>query len=229
MSLNYLSLFTRFFLFVFCVSVFLFDTFAQKPFVGKLVYSVEIADSSLQELFPPSKKTIFANDTVVRVETDTPSLGKQILIEHINNKKAYLLISYAGKAYAIQIPPQRSDTLAKYMFKKKLGKRTVGTLTSRKLAVSVADSSMDLPPLEFFYHKKIASKYLPGYDAFPGLLTDYYVYTQDGLFHHRLESITRQKLSYDLFGVPSDFQIISMADFLNNMLKNGNEKQNVEE
>lgn len=186
---------------------------AQKPFSGKMVYTVTIADTSLRSMFPPSTMTIYTNDTVLRIETRTDQLGKQTLIHHLQKNKGYLLIETADAKYAIQIP-EKVATEEKYSFKKAKGKSTVCGLPSKKLAVKV----VNYPDfLEYAYHKDIAAKYLPGFEHFPGLLTDYFVLTTDGLYHHQLIEISAESISRDLFGIPSDYQKISMSDFVDLM------------
>lgn len=198
--------------------------FAQKAFTGKLVYRVEIADTSLQNMFPPSTMTIYTNDTILRVETRTDALGAQVLIQHMEKKKAYLLIESPMGKYAIQIPEKEEEVEKKYTYKKAKGKKTVQGLDSKKLLV--ANTSIK-EQLEFYYHKKIAAKYLPGFEDFPGLLTDYYVVSTDGVYHHQLVECTPQQVSRDLFGIPSDYQKITMSDFVD-LVTGGQEEQILE-
>lgn len=192
---------------------------AQKPFEGKLVYSIEISDTSLRQLFPSSTMTIYTNDTIVRIETKTDALGQQILIQHLQKNKAYLLIETATDKYAIQLPEkdplrQAQDTEKKYTYKKAKGKKLISGLSSRKALVSFPSV---VPKMEFYYHKEISAKYVPGFEDFPGLLTDYYVVSKDGIYHHQLKEITIQPVSRDLFGIPSDYKKISMSDFVDIM------------
>lgn len=187
---------------------------AQRPFTGKLVYSVEIADTSLRQLFPPSLMTIYTNDTILRVETHTDQLGKQVLIQHLQKNKGYLLIETAAGNYAIQVPEKENSGEEKYTFSHVKGKKVICGLKSKKLAVSTTGIKQ---PLEYYYHKAIPARYVPGFEHFPGLLTDYYVLTKDGLYHHQLKEISTQAVSKDLFGIPSDYRKISMSDFVDIM------------
>lgn len=197
----------------FCLLLLSCTAIAQKPFVGKLVYSVEIADTALTKLFPSSKMVIFTNDTLLRVETQTATLGDQILIQHLAKQKAYLLVASAKGNFAIQIPDV-TPKASKYTFKKGRGKKTIAGLKSAKLLVTHPDVTNEM---EFFYNKKISAKYLPGFETYPGLLTEYYTVTQDGVYRHTLVEINYTQPSKDLFGVPSDYQRISMDDFVDKM------------
>lgn len=196
-----------------------FITSAQKPFSGKLVYTITIADTSLLNMFPPSTMTIYTNDTILRIETHTDQLGKQTLIHHIQKNKGYLLIETADVKYAIQIPEKETATVQKYTFKKAKGKATICGLACKKLAVSVVNYPQSL---EFTYHKGISAKYLPGFEHFPGLLTNYYALTTDGLYHHQLVEMSTAPITKDLFGIPSNYQKISMSDFVS-LMTGGNE------
>jgi len=200
---------------------------AQQPFVGRLVYSVEIADSSLRDLFPPSTMTIYTNDTLLRIETHTDQLGQQVAIQHIAQQKSYLLVQTPHGKYAIQIPPSPKEN-PKYTYKKKHGKTVVAGLKSKRLTVDLANSTSSATTFDYLYHKKINAKYVPGYEYFPGLLTDYVVSSRDGFYHHRLQEISWQDVSPDLFGIPSDFTIISMPDFVDIMTKKQGEDPSTE-
>jgi hypothetical protein len=189
------------------------SVYAQKPFIGKLVYSIEISDTSLRQLFPSSTMTIYTNDTIVRVETKTEALGQQVLIHNLQKNKAYLLIETDRDKYAIQLP-EKEDSKTKYTYQKAKGKKIISGLSSRKMLVSFPNV---IPKMEFYYHKEISAKYVPGFEDFPGLLTDYYVVSKDGIYHHQLKELTTEPISRDLFGIPSDYKKISMSDFVDIM------------
>ena len=116
--------------------------FAQKAFTGKLVYRVEIADTSLQNMFPPSTMTIYTNDTILRVETRTDALGAQVLIQHMEKKKAYLLIESPMGKYAIQIPEKEEEVEKRLIEKLCYFLLLTGTSTC-----SVGSSNMATPQL----------------------------------------------------------------------------------
>lgn len=210
----------RFILF-FLFSCFSIITYAQKPFVGKLVYSIEIADTSKSELFPTATMTVYTNDTLLRIETHTEALGDQVLIQHLIKQKAYLLINSPIGKFAIQVP-EANKSASKYTFVKGKGKKVICALKSERLIVKHPDVTGDM---EFYYTKSISSKYLPGFENFKGLLTDYYTVTQDGVYHHKLVECTPQPVPHDLFGIPSDYKKVSMSDFVDLMTgKNEEEK-----
>ncbi|MCO5259657.1 MAG: hypothetical protein M9916_05890 [Crocinitomicaceae bacterium] len=194
-------------------------SFGQSPFIGKLVYNVEIADTSLTRLFNPSKMIIYTNDTLLRVETHTDALGTQVLIQHLQKNKAYLLIDSPNGKYAIQIPDVQQKQ-SNYHYKKGKGTKSIASIKSNVLLVTHPDVENQM---EFYYNKKILAKYIPSFEDFPGLLTEYYTITQDGVYRHRLQGIDYKIPSKDLFGIPSDYQRVSMDDFVN--LMSGGEKE----
>lgn len=107
--------------------------------------------------------TIYTNDTLIRVETQTDALGKQVLIHHLIKDKGYLLIESQLGSYAIQIPQKEVADQQGYHYKKTRGKEIVCGLKSKKLNVSYADFPENL---DFFYTKSISAKYLPGFETF---------------------------------------------------------------
>ncbi len=157
--------------------------------------------------------TIYTNDTIVRVETFTDQLGGQVMINHLQKQKGYLLVERGFDKFAIQIPENESS-VSRYRYEKIRGKKKVLGMKSKKLKVKVVDFPQDL---DFFYNKKISSKSIPGFESFPGLLTDYFVVSKDGVYHYELIEMNNEPLSKDLFGIPSDYKRISMSDFVDVM------------
>lgn len=190
---------------------------AQNPFVGKLTYSIQIADTAMRDMFQTSTMTIYTNDTILRIETSTETLGTQVLIQHIEKKKSYLLIDTPMGNFAIQIPSDTAVTEKKYVYKKVDGQKQMLDLKCSKLEVTNTVVAEKLP---FYYHKNISAKYLPGFEDFPGLLTDYYVISKDGLYHHQLIELKHEDVNRDLFGIPSDYERISMDAFVDKMTQN---------
>lgn len=201
-------------LFLILLSFLSLNALAQAPFVGKLIYSIEIADTAMRDMFSTSTMTIYTNDTIIRVETSTETLGTQVLIQHIEKKKSYLLIDTPIGNFAIQIPSDSTKSEKKYTYKKVSGQREIAGLKSSKLEVSNTVVAEKLP---FYYHKDIAAKLLPGFEDFPGLLTDYFVISKDGLYHHQLIEVKHEPVNKDLFGIPSDYERVTMDDFVDKM------------
>jgi hypothetical protein len=209
------------------VVVFLFlvsSTFAQEqlPFQGKLVYSIQIMDSSLRKIYPDKEMVIYTNDTLLRVENSTDQLGKQVLIKHMALNKSYLLLETPIDNYAIQTDhsTQKVDSFP-YSFQKKLGKRKIAGIKANRLMVKHAAYEK---PMAFLYFKNTSNKYLNAFTNFPGLLVNYYVVTVDGIFVYSLKSMETMVPQHDLFGIPSDFKKVTFDQFMNEIMNFNSEE-----
>ena len=123
-----------------------FSYFAQtyEPFQGKLVYSIEMADTSLHKFIPIKTMVIYTNDTIVRIENETSQLGKQVVIKHTTLNKSILLVQNGNEKYAIQtdlnkqIEKVNKDSLnPKLDYKKKLGKRKILNLKANRIELTM--------------------------------------------------------------------------------------------
>lgn len=198
-------------------------SFGQKstPFSGRIVYSIEVTDTSLQTMYPPKVMQIYTNDTMVRVENETSQFGLQVAIRHIELNKSYLLISTPNGNYAIQTSlASETNPVSKFTFNKKMGGKKIANQKAKKLVVR---HELFEKPMTFYYLKKVSSKYLDGFENFPGLLVEFYLPTTDVTYKYTLKSIEADPTNQDLYGVPSDFKKISMSDFVDMMTKQTNE------
>ena len=209
------------------VVVFLFlvsSTFAQEqvPFQGKLVYSIQIMDTSLRKIYPDKEMIIYTNDTLLRIENSTDQLGKQVLIKHMALNKSYLLLETPIDNYAIQTDhsTQKVDSFP-YSFQKKWGKIKIAGRKANRLMVKHAAYEK---PIAFLYFKNTSNKYLNAFTNFPGLLVNYYVVTVDGIFVYSLKSMETMVSQHDLFGIPSDFKKVTFDQFMNEIMNFNSEE-----
>ena len=209
------------------VVVFLFlvsSTFAQEqvPFQGKLVYSIQIMDTSLRKIYPDKEMIIYTNDTLLRIENSTDQLGKQVLIKHMALNKSYLLLETPIDNYAIQTDhsTQKVDSFP-YSFQKKWGKIKIAGRKANRLMVKHAAYEK---PMAFLYFKNTSNKYLNAFTNFPGLLVNYYVVTVDGIFVYSLKSMETMVSQHDLFGIPSDFKKVTFDQFMNEIMNFNSEE-----
>ena len=207
--------------------VFLFvalGTFAQEqlPFQGKLVYSIQMMDTNLRQMYPDKEMVIYTNDTLLRIENSTDQLGQQVLIKHMILNKSYLLLETPINNYAIQTDhsTQKVDSFP-YSFEKKWGKRKIAGLKANRLMVKHAAFE---EPMEFLYLKKTSNKYLNAFTQFPGLLTKYYVVTVDGIIIYTLKSMETMVPEHDLFGIPSDFKKVTFDQFMDEIMNFNSEE-----
>jgi hypothetical protein len=198
-----------------CISTL---TFAQefKQFTGKLVYTIQMADTSLRELIPTSKMTVYTNDTLIRIENETDQIGKQVLIKHLTLNKSYLLLDTPLGKFAIQTDHANDTMPSRYSFQKKSFKRKIAGMRANRLLVSHADMNA---PREFLYLKKYSPKYINNFNNFPGLPVHYYIVSIDGIYEYKLSSMENMLPEKDLFGIPSDYKRISYSDFVDLMTR----------
>lgn len=186
---------------------------APKPFVGKIRYEISPVDTALQKLIPTSKMVVYTNDTISRIETENPIFGKQITIKHLELKKSYLLVSFQGANYAIQTS-ETMDTVKvePYAFEKIKGKSNP-ILDQKTAQVEVSKSTFDAP-IEVVYFAEIRPDLLDVFEGIKGLPAIYQMNTKDGLMQYRAIELEEGPVSRDLFGIPSDYQRISLEAFL---------------
>lgn len=209
------------FLFFLCFS---FPCFAQnyEPFQGKLVYSIEMADTAMQKFIPTRTMVIYTNDTIVRIENETSQLGKQVVIKHTLLNKSILLLQNGNNKYAIQTDlsknqTQKSDTTTpSYSYKKKIGKRKILELKANRLLMI---SKSQKNSLEILYLKNYSPKYIDAYNDVPGLPVRYFLNTDDGVVVYTLIYIEKTSVNRDLFGIPSDYKKVSFDQFLDEVLE----------
>lgn len=205
--------------FLFLFLIITFNVYSQKhvPFSGKLVYSIQITDTSLQKFIPVKQMVIYTNDTMLRIENETDQLGKQVIIKHMVLNKSYLLLKTPIANYAIQADHshEKIDTFP-YTFKKKFGKRNICGMKANRLKVSNVNFS---EKMEFLYFKKMSPKYLNAFENFPGLPVQYYVSTPDGIYEYKLIFIEESHPDKDLFGIPSDFKKVTFDQFMDEIMQ----------
>lgn len=202
---------------LFCFLTFVSNAQEQKPFSGKLVYSIQIQDTSLRKMIPIKHMLIFTNDTLIRIENETEQLGIQVMIKHLVLNKSYLLLQTPTGKYAIQTDhgANKIDTFP-YSFKKKWGKALICGKKANKLVVKHKNFPTDLV---FYYYKNTSVKYLNSHGNFPGLLVKYYLPSADGIYEYTLIEQEELQPPKDAFGIPSDFKKVSFDEFMNEILK----------
>lgn len=188
-----------------------------EPFTGKLTYEVIYIDSVSNAQPLSSFMTVYTNDTLVRIETETVQLGKQILIKNLPLKKYYILLDVNNQKYAIQHNEEK-DTLNKvrYTFKNKLfGSKKIAGVKAKKTVVTATSTKK---VQQIYYIKGINPSYTEAMKGAPGLPAEYYIQTEDGVFYYKLIEFSMQTVPKDLFGIPSDYQKVSFDDFIEHMI-----------
>lgn len=197
----------------FCTTVGFSQSY--KPFEGKLVYRIEFQPSLDSVAQVQSRTTIYTNDTLVRIESETIQFGSQVLIKHLLLRKYYLLLEFEGKKFAIQQHMPADTVASKYTFKKKFGKKKIAGMKAKRVLVSAKSFEK---PIEMWYFPSISPKYLDVLKDIKGLPVDYYIQMEDGFLHYILETIEPVPVSKDMFGIPSDYRKVSFDEFMDMMM-----------
>ena len=187
-----------------------------QSFEGKMVYSVEVIHPETKKPKFISLMTIYANDTLVRTETESTNFGTQIVIKHLTHRKQYLLIEANSKKYAIQQPAPKDTNSTKYILRNKCGGKKIGGIKSKKIEIS---SKMYPEAQICYYSKKYSPHFLELFPGIKGLPTEYFLMTEDGLIKYTLREITPTKLSPTLFTFTKDYTKISLNDFIDLLSK----------
>ena len=187
------------------------------PFTGMLEYKITIRDTSLRSVIEDNQMFLYTNDTISRMENFTPQLGKQVVIRHMGLLKSYMLIDTDKGKFAIKVDESDKDTVvteSKYQFKKKCFKRKILGYKAKRLEVT--HPAFD-EPIEFLYLKNRSNKYLNNFEQSPGLLVKYSVVSVDGIYDYELVKISEFAPNRDLFGIPSDYQKVTINEFMDYM------------
>lgn len=189
-----------------------FSGFSQSGFSGILKYKASVMAPDTNAVWKSWRITLYTNDTVVRVETETEQFGVQVYIRNMSLNKAYLLLELDGNKYAIQTDlSKKTDSIAKsYTVKKKRGSKRIAGLKAKKYLVKDENTE----GFYCYFSTKLSNKYLQVYPEVKGLALDYYIPSQDGLIHYELTEKKEQQVNRDLFGIPSDYKRISFEEFM---------------
>ena len=201
------------FLGAFCIALFTaFSAFSQSPFSGILKYKASVMAPDSNKIWKSWNVTLYTNDTVVRVETETEQFGVQVYIRNMTLNKAYLLLELDGNKYAIHTDlSKKRDSIQKgYTVTKKRGSKKIAGLKAKKYFVK--DDNTE--GYYCYFSKKLGNKYLQVYPEVSGLALDYYIPSQDGLIHYELIEKKDEAVNRDLFGIPSDYKRISFEEFM---------------
>ena len=204
-------------LFLICVfTVTSSISIGQISFTGKIVYSVEMLDTNVQKIIDKREMVVYTNDTLSRIEVQNDALGEQVSIKHLEFDKSYLLMTMMGKKLAIQTDGNEDSTVTEpYQFKYKLfGRKKINGLVLKKAIVIRSDL---VEKRKIWYFKDVRPEILGMYDGIKGLPADFYIGTVDGIVHYQIESIEKQVVSKDLFGIPSDYEKIKLKDFMDHV------------
>lgn len=191
--------------------------FAQKnqpPFSGELLFKAQrvIPMDSTQE-----HMLIYAKDSLLKVINFSSRMGKQELIKHLSKEKSYLLLETTKGKYAIRTNYSKyQDTTMTYSFQKKPGSKRIAGMKAKRLSVTFKDIDKKFT---FYYLKNVPSKYGSAYTNFPGLVVEYFIPTDEGMFKYTLTEFKRIEPPLTLFMVPTEYKRVSIEEFMEEMSK----------
>jgi hypothetical protein len=186
-------------------------------FNGTLTYRIERVDvkDSVQ-----AKMIVFARDSLIKIVNFSSDFGKQEVIKHLIYQKKYVLIELDQEKFAIQIKDDPNDTTKKtYAFRPIKGHSKIAGVKGKKLA---AKFELVQNELTVVYTPKISAQYLGSFTDAPGLLLEYFVVNDHGLYKYTLESIDEKTPPLSLFMIPADYQKISLKAFMEKSANSGN-------
>jgi hypothetical protein len=206
---------------IFIVFISLITTiFSQeyKPFQGKLIYKVDLYDSLNKNLLETKFVTTYTNDTLIRVESETNQLGSQVMIKHLTLNKYYLLLEINNQKYAIQHQAKEDTTESKYDFQKSWRRINVLNKLARRTLVS-SNSPYFTEKIGMYYYEDISPKYVEAMKGIPGLPVDYYLFTEQGVYHYKLIEFKEEFIPKEAFGIPTNFKKVSFDEFIGEMME----------
>jgi len=179
-------------------------------FEGKLVYSIDSPANTPNSEDSINYQVVYAKDSMLRIDNFTP-IGKQIYIKHIPKNRAYILMDLGMKKVAIQTIPDTLKESGKYLFKYKSGSETYAGIKAYN--IEVTDTEQDMTMI-MNYNPDISPKYSTALKGIPGLPIKYSLHSNAMWLTYQLVSIEKRPLSIDLFGIPSDHEIITLDEFI---------------
>jgi hypothetical protein len=185
------------------------------PFEGEFIYSVEVINPETKKANLVGYTSVFTNDTLVRIDSESPSLGKQTLLKNLLVSKQYVLLTYNGKKYAIQQHLTKDTSKTKYTFKSCFGSKKFGGIRAKKILVSHPNFKT---PMVFYFAKNLNPGYLGIIKGIAGLPVQYYIQTEDGLLCYTLREYKQKEIPAGFFQVSKEFEKISFNDFMDRIV-----------
>lgn len=196
------------------VALILFSCHLPQPiyddFEGKFVYSIDAPGNDPDPTDSINYQVTYAKDSMLRIDNFT-AMGKQTYIQKISSDTAYLLIDLGFKKVAIQNIFDTTKKEDNYTFKYKLGSKTFAGVKAKN--IKVFDKEQDTTII-MNYDPEISPKYSTALEGAPGLPINYSIPTKGQWIHYQLNDIQRKKLSDALFEIPSDYEILTIDEFM---------------
>jgi len=185
-----------------------------KPFSGELLFSairVYPKDSTRESTL------IYAKDSLAKIITFSTELGKQELIKHLGVQRSYLLLETSKGKFAVKTDmAQSTDSTKQYTYKKARGSRKILGKKAKKLTVTFKDIDKKFT---FYYFKKVSAAYGSAYTDLPGLVVEYFLPTDRGMYHYMLTDLKIKDPPLQIFTIPEGFKRVSLEAFMEEMTR----------
>jgi hypothetical protein len=181
-----------------------------EDFQGKLVYKINSPINNPSATDSSNYQIVYLMDSMMRIDSYTP-IGKQQYIKHIPKNKAYILMSLGDKKVAVQTIPDTASLLDKYSFKNKMGSDIIADQKAKR--VMVTHNEQDTTFM-VNYLPSISSKYSNALTGLPGFPVKYSIYSSGIWISHELISFEEKQINRDNFGIPSDYEIITLDELM---------------
>jgi len=198
-------------------SIILFSVFScslpkahNEDFQGKLIFKINSPINNPAATDSSNYQIVYLMDSMMRIDSYT-SIGKQLYIKHIPKNKAYILMTLGDKKVAVQTIPDTASVLKKYSFKPKMGSDIIANQKAKR--VMVTHNEQDTTFM-VNYLPNISSKYSNALNGLPGFPIKYSIYSSGIWFTHELISLEQRPVNRDNFGIPSDYEIITLDQFM---------------
>lgn len=195
-----------------CIFLILFGcgTKVQERFEGKMVYKISSERNEHSQDDSLGYQVIYAKDSMLRIENFT-QLGKQVYIKHITKNRAFILMEFEGEKVALKSIPEPPANEGKYEFSKRKGKETIMGRTARKIEVKIPNiDSLFM----MYYFEDVSHDYSEAIPGLPGLPVKYTLIANGEFSNFELIHFEQKAIGIDYFGVPSDYKIMTMDEFI---------------
>ncbi len=190
---------------------------AQKPFKGKIVYSINYDGRELtpnEKMQMPTEVEFLFGDSKVKQTTKTP-MGNVVLIQDITDKKIVMLLDLMGNKVAVVEPDTAKKELDKDIKFEKLDEsKTIAGHKCKKMKISKGDTTIEVFYAEDLYVPK--GTMLFGFDErLENVPMEYTMPTRDEdltMTYKAKEVDPMKKVKKKEFRIPTDYQQVTKEE-----------------
>ena len=190
---------------------------AQKPFKGKITYSIKYEGRELtpnEKMQMPTEVEFLFGDGKVKQTTKTP-MGDVVLIQDLEGKKIVMLLDLMGNKIAVTEPDTAKKELDKDIKYEKIDEsKTIAGHKCKKMKISKGDTTIEVFYAEDLYVPK--GTMLFGFDErLENVPMEYTMPTQDEeltMTYKAKEVEPMKKVKKKEFRIPADYQQVTKEE-----------------